>query len=167
MCTSVFCLHVRLCTPCKPDVQGGQKRASDSPELELQITVKHQVGIRNWILVRWKGSKCPLTLSHISSFIGNWFYSLVTPRDQPVPCFIQQELGMWMWTFCQVHLWESRTGGRRGWEQRLRFRLLTVYCVTTLMVAAVCTATGGRCQAPWSLLDSCDARGMLLFSVLW
>ena len=39
----MFCLHVCLCITCMPGAHRGQKRASDSLELELQMVVSHCV----------------------------------------------------------------------------------------------------------------------------
>ena len=48
VCVSV-CLC--LCTICIPAAQRGQKRASDSLKLELQMVVSHHMGAGNQILV--------------------------------------------------------------------------------------------------------------------
>lgn len=51
-CTSVCSTH------------GGQKRLSDSLELELQMAVSHHMDIGNWIQVFWKNSWQLVLLNH-------------------------------------------------------------------------------------------------------
>lgn len=46
MCKSV-CLHVCMCTVFVPGAQGGQKKALDLLELELQTVVFCRIGARN------------------------------------------------------------------------------------------------------------------------
>lgn len=43
LCAWVFCWHVCLCSTCMPDVCRGQKRVSDSPELEVQNVMSQHV----------------------------------------------------------------------------------------------------------------------------
>ena len=55
----MFCLSEYMCTPCILAAGGGQKRASDLLELELQMVVSHHFNPGNETPVLWKSSsKC-------------------------------------------------------------------------------------------------------------
>lgn len=53
----VFCLHVCICTVCMHGAHWGQKKPSESLELELEMAVNDHVGSRNWTWVPCK-NKC-------------------------------------------------------------------------------------------------------------
>jgi hypothetical protein len=59
-------VHVWLCTLCV-QARGGQKRALDPLELELQMVASHHVGAGNQTLVLCKIIKYPEPLSSLSS----------------------------------------------------------------------------------------------------
>lgn len=42
MCMSI-CLHAHMCGTCMPDAHRGQKRASYTLELELQVVITHNM----------------------------------------------------------------------------------------------------------------------------
>lgn len=50
-CFAYIYVHVCTCTTCVLSTQGGQKKASDSPMLQLQVVVSSNVGTENGILV--------------------------------------------------------------------------------------------------------------------
>ena len=47
MCITGICVHICLCTSCVFGACGGQKRALDALELELQMVVSHHMGAGN------------------------------------------------------------------------------------------------------------------------
>lgn len=53
----MFCLNVCLFTKCASGVHGGQKRASDHLDLELQKVVSHDMGAGTRTQVLWKNSQ--------------------------------------------------------------------------------------------------------------
>lgn len=59
------CLYA--CAPHACNASTGQKRASDLPELELQVVMSCQVNPGNWIRVLWKSSGCSYSLRQLSS----------------------------------------------------------------------------------------------------
>ena len=59
-------LNVNLYTMCVPGACGGQKGASDSMGLELQMAGSHHVDARNRTWVLCKSSRCSWLPSHLS-----------------------------------------------------------------------------------------------------
>ena len=63
----VFCLYVWMCTICIPNACGGQRRASDPLELELQKVVSHLcAGNGTQGLCKSSHLSSPSVVSHIS-----------------------------------------------------------------------------------------------------
>lgn len=56
MCVGITRMYV--CVACACSTREGQKRASDAPELQLQMTGSHHVGAGNQTQVFWKSTKC-------------------------------------------------------------------------------------------------------------
>jgi hypothetical protein len=61
------CLLVSGCTTCMHGANGGQKRAPNHLELELQAVVRPDMSAETQARIPCKSSKCPLLLSHSPS----------------------------------------------------------------------------------------------------
>jgi hypothetical protein len=58
MCRKFGYIYVSVLCVCMPGACGGQKRASDPLELELQMVVNCHVSSGNQIWVLWKNNQC-------------------------------------------------------------------------------------------------------------
>lgn len=57
MCMN-FLLHISICTVCLPSALGGQRKASDNLELELQVIMNCHLDVRNQTQVPCKSNDC-------------------------------------------------------------------------------------------------------------
>lgn len=64
----MYFAHVSLCITCAHGAHGGQKRAQDPLELQLQRLESHHVHARNQFLVLWKDVLYSQLRSYLYSF---------------------------------------------------------------------------------------------------
>lgn len=76
--------HICICTTCMPGVLGGQKRALDPLQLELQTAVSHNVGAGNKIWILWMSKEYSEPQSHLSNLSDPIFYE----GDQASECSV-------------------------------------------------------------------------------
>lgn len=63
-----WCLSASISVPYMgPGAWGGQRRASDSLKLELQVEPSFHMGAGNWTFALCKSCRCSQLLSHVSS----------------------------------------------------------------------------------------------------
>lgn len=100
VCIWVFPLQVYLCTNFMPGALRGQKRASDSQELELQIVESHHMCAGNWTWLSWKSSQCSYLSScsscNVCLCVGIWvFGSGLETMWKPLASARIQKLWIW------------------------------------------------------------------------
>lgn len=92
----VLCLHECMCTICVLGTLRGQKRASDTLELELHMVVSCLFGAGNWAEVFYKSSKYYELLSQC--------FSPPHPPCPPNPCFYSQlDRAGWIYHWDKKH----------------------------------------------------------------
>jgi hypothetical protein len=126
-----------------PGAHGGQNRASDLLELELQTVVRHHTGAGNRTQVLCKSRQCSKPLSHFSSplfFIILLIYFIFFTYLNVCVCASECHMCVgtlrgWNGSWSQHGLWEWNPGLLQ--EQQVLFCLLSVCLSVCLSIPPV------------------------------